>query len=74
MKMKSLFSVLFISFLLIGNISVAQSQPLYQLPDSYHFDYEVTQVMVHKKNLADTTVMHFLYTKSGDYAAAQNQQ
>ena len=71
MKMKSLFSILFVSFLLNGNISVAQSQPLYQLPDSYRFDYEVTQVMAHKKNLGDTSVMHFLYTKSGDYAAAR---
>src|ERR1700722_3440858 len=71
MKMKSLFSILFVSFLLHGNISEAQSQLLYPLPDSYHFDYEVTQVMLHKKNLADTSVMHFFYSKSGDYAAAR---
>ncbi len=69
--MKSLFAILFVACLLNGNISVAQSQPPYPLPDGYHFDYEVTQVMVHKKNLADTSVMHFLYTKSGDYAAAR---
>ena len=71
MKMKSLFTILFVACLLNGNISAAQSQPPYQLPDSYRFDYEVTQVLVHKKNLADSSVMHFLYTKSGDYAAAR---
>jgi hypothetical protein len=69
--MKSLFSILFVSFLLNWNISVAQSQPLNRLPDSYRFDYDVTQVLVHKRNLADTSVMHFFYTKSGDYAAAR---
>jgi hypothetical protein len=71
MKMKSFFAILFVASLLNVNISAAQSQPPYQLPDSYRFDYEVTQVLVHKKNLADTSVMHFLYTKSGDYAAAR---
>jgi hypothetical protein len=69
--MKSIFAIFFVACLLNGNILVAQSPPPYQLPDSYRFDYEVTQVLVHKKNLADTSVMHFLYTKSGDYAAAR---
>ena len=71
MKMKSLFTILLVACLLNGNISAAQSQPPYQLPDSYRFDYEVTQVLVHKKNLADTSLMHFFYTKNGDYAAAR---
>jgi hypothetical protein len=71
MKMKSVFALLFVACLIYGNISAAQSQSPYQLPDSYRFDYEVTQVLVHKKNITDTTVMHFLYTKSGDYAAAR---
>ena len=69
--MKSIFAIFFVACLLNGNILVAQSQPPYQLPDSYRFDYDVTQVLVHKRNLADTSVMHFLYTKSGDYAAAR---
>jgi hypothetical protein len=71
MKMKLLFTIFLVACLLNGNILVAQSQPLYQLPDSYRFDYDVTQALVHKRNLADTSVMHFLYTKSGEYAAAR---
>jgi hypothetical protein len=71
MKMKLLFAILFVACLLNANILVAQSQPSYQLPDSYRFDYDVTQKLVHKRNLADSSVMHFLYTKSGDYAAAR---
>ena len=69
--MKLLFAECLVVCLLSVNISIAQSQSTYQLPDSYHFDYEVTQVLVHKKNMADTSVMHFLYSKSGDYAAAR---
>lgn len=71
MKNKLFFPIWFFVSLIQGNILLAQSQSTYQLPDSYRFDYEVTQVLVHKKNLADTSVMHFLYTKSGDYAAAR---
>ena|ERR1700676_5259695 len=69
MKMKSVFTLLLFVSLLAGNMSFAQTKPLYILPDSYHFDYVVTQVLV-KKNLADSCVMHFFYTKNGDYAAA----
>jgi hypothetical protein len=69
--MKSLFTLVLIASLLTGNISFAQTQSLYNLPDSYRFDYEVTQVLVNKKNVNDTSVMHFFYTKSGDYAAAE---
>jgi hypothetical protein len=67
--MKSLFTLLLFASLITGKMSFAQTQPLYNLPDSYRFDYEVTQVLVNKKNVADTSVMHFFYTKSGDYAA-----
>jgi hypothetical protein len=55
--------------LLTGNRSLAQPKAVYNLPDSYHFDYEVTQALVHKRNTTDTSIMHFFYTKSGDYAA-----
>src|SRR6202042_3720760 len=34
------------------------------------FDYEVEQVFVSTRSTTDTSVMHFFYTKSGDYAAA----
>ena len=69
--MKSFFTVWLLVSLLQGNMSMAQTQPSYQLPDTYRFDYEVTQVLVNKKNSADTCTMHFFYTKSGDYAAAR---
>jgi hypothetical protein len=71
MKMKSVFTLLLLVSSLAGNRSFAQMKPLYNLPDSYHFDYEVAQVLVNKKDVADTSVMHFFYTKSGDYAAAR---
>ena len=51
--------------------SFAQVQPSYQVPDSYHFDYEVTQSLVSHKHPGDSCSIHFFYTKSGDYAAAR---
>jgi hypothetical protein len=71
MKMKSLFIVWALAGLIIGNKSFAQTQSLYKLPDVYTFDYQVTPVLFNKKNAADSSVMHFFYTKSGDYAAAR---
>ena len=71
MKVKSFLAIGLLAGLFIGNASMAQSPSPYQLPDSYHFDYEVTQVLFHKKNISDTSIMHFFYTKSGDYAAAR---
>ncbi len=71
MKTKIFLIIWVFTSLFQANFAIAQSPPQYNLPETYHFDYEVTQVMVHKKELADTTVMHFLYTKSGDYAAAR---
>ena len=70
MKMKSVFALLLLACLLQGNISFSQTQTPYKLPDIYRFDYEVVQMLINNKNAADTSVMHFLYTKSGDYAAA----
>ncbi|HEV3223772.1 MAG TPA: hypothetical protein VGZ90_12880 [Puia sp.] len=69
--MKLFFSIWLLASMLQGNMSMAQTQPPYQIPDSYRFDYEVTQMLVHKKNVSDTSVMHFLYTKTGEYAAAR---
>ncbi len=45
-----------------------QAKAPYQLPESFHFDYEVVQIATSKKNAADTSTMHYFYTKSGDYA------
>ena len=67
-----LFSVILLACCLFqGNESLAQSQSAYQLPDNFHFDYEVVQVLVSRKKLEDTCTMHFFYTKNGDYAAAR---
>jgi hypothetical protein len=57
--------------LLPGIKAIAQGQPTYSLPDSYHFDYQVTQKLDNKKNPADSCLLHFFYTTSGDYAAAR---
>ena len=45
-----------------------QAKAPYQVPETYHFDYEVVQVATNKKNAGDTSSMHYFYTKSGDYA------
>jgi hypothetical protein len=71
MKMKSIFVLWGIVLLLIINNSFGQPPPAYQLPDNFHFDYDVTQVMSGKKNVADSSVIHSFYTKSGEYAAAR---
>ena len=71
MNMKSLITIWLLGCLFLGNATLAQSPSPYHLPESYHFDYEVTQVLLHKKNIADTSLVHFFYTKSGDYAAAR---
>lgn len=71
MKLKLTFTLLLLVILTSANKSIAQAQPLYKLPDSYHFDYQVTQVLVNKKkSTTDSCVMHMFYTKNGDYAAA----
>lgn len=68
MKINHFFPLLLVACLLTGKTSYQQGQALYQVPDSYSFDYEVVQVSINKKNAADSTVMHYLYTKSGNYA------
>jgi hypothetical protein len=71
MKMKSFFTIILLASLFQGTISYSQTVALYNLPDNYHFDITVSQVLVSKKNAADTSIMHFFYTKNGDYAAAE---
>ena len=58
-----------IACLLAGNRLTAQTQTPYKLPDSYVFDYQVTQVLVDRKSGEDSSLLHSFYTKSGDYAA-----
>ena len=71
MKMKPVFVLLLFAAMLIGNGSFAQTPSPYSIPGAYQFDYAVEQSLSHKKNPADTTVLHFYYTKSGEYAAAR---
>lgn len=68
MKSRKLIPVFIFILLITGKISY-QQKPSYPLPDSYQFDYEVVQVIAGKKNTSDTNSMHYLYTKSGEYAA-----
>jgi hypothetical protein len=70
-KMKPLFLLLLLAGILTGQVSIAQTPTSYKLPDIYRFDYAVEQVLTSKGHAADTSVMHFYYTKSGDYAAAR---
>jgi hypothetical protein len=64
----------FLLFLCLGLLkvipSLAQTPSGYKLPDSFQFDYTVTQTVHHAKKVPDSSVMHFFYTKSGDYAGA----
>ncbi len=67
--MKSSFIVFLLATLLAVTGLSAQNQPAYKLPDLYRFDYQVVQLLSNKKNVADSSLMYFFYTKSGDYAA-----
>lgn len=69
MKMKTAFVLLFLVGILEGKESFAQAPAPYKLPETYHFDYSVEQVMAKKRPSADTSIMYFYYTKSGEYAA-----
>jgi hypothetical protein len=67
--MKQIFFFLMFAGVLTGKESVAQTPTAYKVPDMFRFDYTVDQVLISQKQGADTSVMHFAYTKSGDYAA-----
>jgi hypothetical protein len=71
MKMKPLFLLLLFFSLLKLIPSQAQTSSGYKLPDSFQFDYTVTQTVSHAKKIPDSSIMHFFYTKSGDYAGAE---
>jgi hypothetical protein len=71
MKMKPFFIVLIFIGQLKVNPSSAQTPAGYKLPDSFQFDYTVTQTIHHAKKIPDSSVMHFFYSKSGDYAGAE---
>ena len=71
MKVKWFFIFLLLAGLLRANGSSAQSMSPYKVPEAYRFDYEVEQSLSHVGKTADTSVMHFFYTKSGDFAAAR---
>jgi hypothetical protein len=71
MKAKLLF-LLFLCFGLLKVIpSLSQPASGYKLPDSFRFEYTVTQTVRHAKKIPDSPVIHFFYTKSGDYAGAE---
>jgi hypothetical protein len=71
MKLKLFFILLLAAGILKGKSAYAQTQSPFKLPDMYRFDYEVEQLLSNKEKIADTSVMHFFYTKSGEYAAAR---
>lgn len=65
------FFLLFLCFCLLKvTPSLAQIPSAYKLPESFQFDYTVTQTIHHANKVPDSSVMHFFYTKSGDYAGA----
>ena len=69
--MKQLF-FLFLCFSLQRAFpSLAQTPSGYKLPDNFQFDYTVTQTVRHAKKIPDSSMMHFFYTKSGEYAGAE---
>ena len=69
--MKSFFLLFLFFGLMKITPSSAQTPSGYKLPDSFQFDYTVTQTVHHAKKVPDSSVMHFFYTKSGDYAGAE---
>jgi hypothetical protein len=71
MKMKTFFIALICIGLLKVNPSLAQMPGGYKLPESFQFDYTVTQTIFHAKKIPDSSVIHFYYSKSGDYAGAE---
>ena len=71
MKIKSIFVLWLFAGMLQGYMSFAQTPAAYKLPDMYRFDYAVDQVLISNRHAADTSVMHFYYTKGGEYAAVR---
>jgi hypothetical protein len=57
--------------LVLPDHSLAQSPALYAVQGQYQFDYDLTQVVSDKKNPADSSVVHFYFTRSGDLAGTR---
>lgn len=71
MKRLFFFCLLFTALVLGGNHLSAQNDPHHWALEDFHFDYEVTQVLVHNGKDADSAVLHSFYRKNGVYAAAR---
>jgi hypothetical protein len=71
MKAKRPFLLFFCLYLLNVIPSLAQTSSGYKLPESFQFDYTVTQTVRHARKLPDNSIMHFFYTKSGEYAGTE---
>jgi hypothetical protein len=69
--MKFLFCLAIMASVILPFRSEAQTPAPYQLPGQFQFDYDVTQVISDKKTPGDSCVMHFYFTKSGDYAGTR---
>jgi hypothetical protein len=67
-SMKSFIILLFSSFLITAGYS--QITEAYTLPDAFNFDYTLTQTISGKK-AGDNALVHYYYSKSGEYAAAE---
>ena len=69
--MKSFFLLIICSGLLNIKFFRGPDSFVYKLPDSYKFDYAVTQTVRHENKLSDSSIIHFFYTKSGGYAGIE---
>src|SRR5580698_7572186 len=56
------------AFFIIPHYAVSQQPAAYQVPDSYHFDYEVVQqVTGDNKNSSGPKTIDYYYSGNGDY-------
>ena len=59
---------IFSTFFIIPHYAVSQQPAAYQVPDSYHFDYEVVQqVTGDNKNSSGPKTIDYYYSGKGDY-------
>src|SRR4030095_2160135 len=73
LNMKRNMAFLCILLGLAAKSTFAQTKDAYVLPDTYHFDREVIQVMSDKKNAADSSRFYSYFTNSGEYAGLRMQ-
>ena len=71
--MKKIKRSYFLSLILFINInySFAQTPSAFSLPDGYHFEREIIQVLKSHKNPSDSTRIFSYYTNSGEYASVR---